>query len=145
MPQPENTDRNHKLFCIYRYNGVSKFGVCAYFPGHGGHFSDVLIDVQIDSAHYNSKAARAARRRRALGIIFGSLKCGPWRQPHFRSEHVCVCVCANNIQQKQVSLKLLLYCSFMSVILPHKKMFYFIRSFSFAPAAAVGVIHFVLQ
>jgi hypothetical protein len=56
-----------------------------------------------------------------------------------------LCVCANNIQQKQVSLKLLLYCSFMSVILAHKKMFYFIRSFSFAPAAAVGVIHFVLQ
>ena len=51
----------------------------------------MLIDVQIDSAHYNSKAARAARRRRALGIIFGSLKRGPG-QPHFRNGHVCVCV-----------------------------------------------------
>jgi hypothetical protein len=96
------------------------------------------------TARITTAKQAVARRRRALGIIFGSLKRGSRIFAASTRAAVCERQQYSGTTAKQVSLKLLLYCSFMSVILAHKKMFYFIRSLSFA-STAVGVIHFVLQ
>lgn len=91
------------MYIVFR-NGVSLFQKSrfrVYFPGPG-HFSDVLIDVQIDRAHYKSSAAGRQPAAARDGNYFSAIK--TWAAAAFSQRgHTRAAVwqqSANNIQAR---------------------------------------------